>query len=327
MFAKVHRPVNTPGVINNKGTCVKLAEYLQKENENVSDENKTSFFNSQYDSCASSTVINSIDNNIMKLTKRDDKFYMLSLNPSNYENKNLIFQATGKDVKSFDELTKDDKQKVFSEMREYTRKCMDSYAQNFNRENINSGADLVYYAKIETERHYHHFEKAVKDGEANTGDLKPGINLHVHIVVSRKDLTGKTKLSPLSKSRGNTWDFEGKQVTRGFNHVQWKDNCNTLFRENYNSSEKYSSFFQNRVSENKLNKELKSGVSKIENTIVNKVENKIKKETLQGHFSDERKIVTNVNKTINVITNPKQAIISNLKKQVRDIISGNDKTV
>ena len=31
MYCKVHRPVNTPGVSDNKGKCVQLVEYLSKE--------------------------------------------------------------------------------------------------------------------------------------------------------------------------------------------------------------------------------------------------------------------------------------------------------
>lgn len=31
MYCSVHRPVNTPGVSDNKGSCLQLVEYLSKE--------------------------------------------------------------------------------------------------------------------------------------------------------------------------------------------------------------------------------------------------------------------------------------------------------
>lgn len=322
MFAKVHKPVNTPGVINNKSSCITLAEYLQKENESEPDVNKTAFFNAKYDSCASTTVINNIDNNVQKLSKRDDKFYMLSLNPSHREAQNLIQNVTGKSVENFDQLNPVEKQIVFDELRNYTRNSLDLYAKNFNRENIKSGDDLVYYAKIETQRKYHHYDKEVKEGNAKNGDYKSGLNLHIHVIVSRKDITGKIKISPLAKSRGNSWDLNGKQVNRGFNHLKWKNECNEMFWNNYKYTEKYSSTFQNRISENDIN----IGTRSL-NSIQNKIKSKVKNELLQGNFSDERNIVSKVNTTISLVSNPKKVFVGTLKRKVRDILFGNENTL
>jgi len=322
MFAKVHKPVNTPGVINNKSSCITLAEYLQKENESEPDENKTAFFNTKYDSCASTTVINNIDKNVQKLTKRDDKFYMLSLNPSHREAQNLIKNVTGKSVENFDQLNSEEKQLVFEELRNYTRNSMDLYAQNFNRENIKSGDDLVYYAKIETQRKYHHYDKDVKEGKAKNGDYKSGLNLHMHIIVSRKDITGKIKLSPLAKSKGNTWELNGKQVNRGFNHLKWKNECNEMFWNNYKYTEKYSSSFQIRINENNIN----IGTRSL-NPIQSKIKGKVKNELLQGNFGDERNIISKVNTTINLVSNPKQVFANTLKRKVKDILLGNENTL
>ena len=35
MYCKVHRPINTPGVSDNKGKCTQLVEYLSKESQDV----------------------------------------------------------------------------------------------------------------------------------------------------------------------------------------------------------------------------------------------------------------------------------------------------
>ena len=44
-----------------------------------------------------------IDNNHKKLMKRDDKFYMLSINPSQDEAAHLIRKVTGKQVTEFEQ--------------------------------------------------------------------------------------------------------------------------------------------------------------------------------------------------------------------------------
>ena len=35
MYCKVHQPINTPGVSDNKGKCTQLVEYLSKESQDV----------------------------------------------------------------------------------------------------------------------------------------------------------------------------------------------------------------------------------------------------------------------------------------------------
>ena len=120
--------------------------------------------------------------------KRDDKFYMLSINPSQDEAAHLIRKVTGKQVTEFEQLTVEEQEKVIHELKNYSRNCMDLYAENFRREKIKSGKDLVYLGRVETERHYRNSDEEVKEGQAKSGDRKPGLQLHVHIIVSRNDV-------------------------------------------------------------------------------------------------------------------------------------------
>ncbi len=82
---------------------------------------------------------------------------------------------------------------------------MDIYAQNFNKKDGTSknltGKDLVYFAKIEENRYYKGTDEEVKQGVAKQGDVLPGDNTHVHIIVSRTDRSKKIKLSPLANSK------------------------------------------------------------------------------------------------------------------------------
>ena len=200
MFVKVHKPVNTPCVCDNKGRCRVLVEYLLKE----SLEDKSyydTFFSHKEDYVAPVTVMQKIDNNHKRLKKRDDKFYMLSINPSQDEAAHLIRRVTGKQVAEFERLTVEEQEKVIHELKNYSRNCMDLYAENFRREKIKSGKDLVYFGRVETERHYRNSDKEVKEGQAKSGDRKPGLQLHVHIIVSRNDVDTNSKTFTISKKQ------------------------------------------------------------------------------------------------------------------------------
>ena len=171
-----------------------------------------------------------IDGNKKALGANDAKFFMLSLNPSQSEQMHLI----GRKVDDFKELTPQEKKEVFQKLEAFTRSAMDEYALNFGRDNIRGGQDLMYYARVETERSYHPEDEEVKQGIARIGEPKPGLNLHVHVIVSRKSLDGKVKLSPGAKSAGNTWELEGRgTVKRGFSHEGWKVRVQECFNRKF----------------------------------------------------------------------------------------------
>lgn len=248
MFARVHTSTEVKG--NNLGSCHSLAKYLDKEaeQENVSgktlEDRETSsrlvhyldkeegnnFFSSQPGVYDMGEVITNIDANVKHLHKDDTKFYMLTLNPSVAEQKHLI----GKDIEDFHSLSKEEQDEVKAKLVDFTREAMDDYARNFARDNIKSGDDLLYYARIETQRTYKKASEEVRSGLVKAGTLKPGLNLHVHIIVSRNSKDQKTKLSPLVKSKGNDWKLNGAKVRRGFNHEQWKVDVQNTFNNKFN---------------------------------------------------------------------------------------------
>ena len=173
MYCKVHRPVNTPGVSDNKGKCVQLVEYLSKELK----EERTyydNFFSQKEDYVTPLTVMYHMDNNHRTLKRNDDKFYMLTINPSGEEQQHLIEKVTGKKTGEFPELSPEQQKEVLAEMKRLTRECMDEYARNFYREKIRSGDDLVWYGRVETERHYKGDDPEVEAGKAKAGERKPG---------------------------------------------------------------------------------------------------------------------------------------------------------
>lgn len=172
---------------NNKGSSGELVHYLDKENRLFPEALAEHWFNGNAIQIPAYEVKNSIDNNIAKLLKTDAKFFLLNISPSQKEIAWLKDQC-GEDAK-----------KAF---KAYVVEIMDEYARNFNRTGIKSHKDLLWFAKLENHRYYSHRDKEVKNGERKTGEVKPGEQMHIQVIVSRKDISNKIKLSPMNKSKG-----------------------------------------------------------------------------------------------------------------------------
>lgn len=104
---------------------------------------------------------------------------------------------------------------------------MDAYALNFNKDSITSSKNLLWFGKLEHFRYYSNTDQKVKDGEVNTGDIKEGEQMHLQIIVSRKDITNKIKLSPKNNSRGKNVVHSSKFGQ--FDNLAFKENSEKLF--------------------------------------------------------------------------------------------------
>ncbi|MEM6342932.1 MAG: DUF5712 family protein [Bacteroidota bacterium] len=164
---------------SNQGSVGKLVRYLEKENRGKASTERTPFFSHQRDRVSGYEVQRHIDGNVRKLSRKDGKFYLVNISPSQKE-----LQHIGNDPRK---------------LMIYTRQVMQAYAENFGKGL--EGKDLVYYAKIEQDRYYHGNDPAVKAGKAKQGEPKPGLQTHIHVIVSRKDQENRLKLSPLSRHR------------------------------------------------------------------------------------------------------------------------------
>ena len=101
MFAKVHPPTDIKG--GNKGSCYDLATYLNKEQGTGQN-----FFSHTEDNVTVEDVIININNNKKAIGKDEAKFYMVSLNPSEAEQRHLI----GRNVSDVSELSEAERQTV-----------------------------------------------------------------------------------------------------------------------------------------------------------------------------------------------------------------------
>ena len=227
MFVRIHKTNDyTHG---NSESCSGLVQYLEKENEieGVGIEDREMFFSQDQDKVSSFGVSNSIDNNKAKLSKNEAKFYMISVNPSQTEMQFMAKQISGRNVSSLEEMTKSEIEKFKLALKDYTRGVMDEYGKNFNKGL--EGKDILYYGKVEHERHFSRHDKEVKEGLKKAGELKQGFQSHVHVIVSRKDITNKIRLSPFTNHKNSKNILNGKEVQIGFNRKEFAQNCEKRF--------------------------------------------------------------------------------------------------
>ena len=172
------------GTYNNVASSRQLASYLEHEDLERMEKGiyTEGFFNLTDDNIYKSIVVKDLDNNIGQLLKKDAKFYANHVSPS--ENELRVMGST--------------EQEQAEAMKRYIREVfIPEYAKNFNKGL--SEADIKFYGKI-------HFDR-------NRSNNK--LNMHCHLIVSRKDQNNKKKLSPLTNHK-NT---QKGTVTGGFGRV------------------------------------------------------------------------------------------------------------
>ena len=172
------------GTYNNAGSSRQLVSYMEHEDLKRMEKGiyTDGFFNLMDDNIYKSKVIKDIDGNIGQLLKTDAKFYAIHISPSESE-----LRAMG-----------NTEQEKAEAMKRYIREVfIPEYANNFNKGL--SEADIKFYGKI-------HFDRSRSDNK---------LNIHCHLIVSRKDQANKKKLSPLTNHK-NT---KKGTVTGGFDRV------------------------------------------------------------------------------------------------------------
>ena len=163
-------PPPSNGIYNNAGSCRQLANYMEHEDMERMQQGiyTEGFFNLTEDNLYKSQVIKEIDGNIGQLLKTDAKFYAIHVSPSEKE-----LQRMGST-----------EQEQAEAMKRYIREVfIPEYAKNFNKGL--SAEDIKFYGKI-------HFNRDRSENK---------LNMHCHLIVSRKDQSNKVKISPLTNHR------------------------------------------------------------------------------------------------------------------------------
>lgn len=212
------------GIYNNAGSCRQLANYLEHEDLDRMKKGfyTEGFFNLAEDNIYKSKIIKDIDSNIGQLLKTDAKFYAIHVSPSEKE-----LRTMG-----------NTEQEQAESMKQYIRKVFISeYAKNFNKEL--SALDIKFYGKI-------HFDRSRSNNE---------LNMHCHLIISRKDQANKKKLSPLTNHK-NT---KNGVIKGGFNRVnlfqQVEQGFDRLF--GYNRQELESFDYRNTMKNGSISEQLR----------------------------------------------------------------------
>ena len=214
----------TNGTYNNSGSSRRLANYLEHEDLERMEKGiyTEGFFNLTEDNIYKSKVIKDIDANIGQLLKTEAKFYAIHVSPSKKE-----IQAMG-----------NTEQEQAEAMKRYIREVfIPEYAKNFNKEL--SATEIKFYGKI-------HFDRSRSNNE---------LNIHCHLIVSRKDQVNKKKLSPLTNHK-NT---KNGIIKGGFDRVnlflQLEQGFDKLF--NYNRQPKESFTYRNTMTNGSISEQFK----------------------------------------------------------------------
>ncbi|WP_418754885.1 DUF5712 family protein [Eubacterium ventriosum] len=237
-------PPPSKGTYNNAGSSRKLCNYLEHEDMERMEQGiyTEGFFNLTDDNIYKSQVIKGIDGNIGQLLKTDAKFYAIHVSPSEKE-----LQAMG-----------NTEQEQAESMKRYIREVViPEYAKNFNKGL--SAEDIKFYGKI-------HFSRDRSDNE---------LNMHCHLIVSRKDQSNKKKLSPLTNHKNTKkgtvkGGFDRKnlfqQAEQGFDRLFSHQRQLTESFEYYNTMKNGSIVEQLKLQENIQNSDFESKFANSQNT-------------------------------------------------------------
>ena len=180
---------------HNSGSCGGYASYLEHENIEKAEagmhDQQIPFFNPFGAPVDRLVVVKSLDRNTTQLHRDDAKFY------------SVILSFSEDEVKSMG----GSRNEVLTSVHNVVERTMDQYAKNFHCDGVNSHADLKYYYVIHEYR----------------SGFEPG--LHVHVIVSRKDVTNRFKLSPMTNHRGGSSGV----IKRGFDRDSFYRECEKIF--------------------------------------------------------------------------------------------------
>ena len=194
MYVKLINPAtHGQAAYDNSGSSAQTLNYLKQEAGR--DGQEAAFFNSEEDGLSAQELMHDIDSNVKGLRAEDAKFYSLVISPSE------------------DELAHIDNDE--EKLKDYTRRVMEQYAQNFQlKEGKQLNAeDIVWGATIHQERSYRGTDPEVTAGNARAGGQRPGLQTHIHVIVSARDAGQKITLNP--GGRRNRFDLMKWQAGAG----------------------------------------------------------------------------------------------------------------
>lgn len=250
--------------------------YLEKENENLPVNEQEFFFNHFEDSVPVEKVIEDIDANTNRLMKKEPKFYAITISPSqrelshlknhSEELKNYTRKVMEVYVKSFNRELNGRKLTV-ADIKYYGKiehkrhfKASDE-AIRWNQPWANQILALKHelrkvecgelqgdekYLAADIKRLEKLSPQKIEGKRVVIGMEKPGLQTHIHLIVSRRDASNSISLSPGSKYKASEVRMHGKTVKRGFDRNSFFKNAEKVFDKEFNFKREFTEYYQTR---------------------------------------------------------------------------------
>ena len=247
-----------------------FVDYLEKENEGKEPEFQENFFDQHNDEIPPEEVVKEIDGNTAKLKKVEPKFYSLTINPSRSELKainndpELLRKYIREAMKDYAASFHRDRPVTVDDIKYFAKIEHERTFKGFDKEVRENQPYRAQIAKLENnlrkmkrgelqgnipqiENKLAELKNQIPhkiDGKAiEQGMKKPGFQTHIHIIVSRKDVTNRFSLSPGSKYMQSESKLNGRVIKRGFNRNLFYEKAektfDTMFKHKRNFVETY----------------------------------------------------------------------------------------
>ncbi|MEQ9443899.1 MAG: DUF5712 family protein [Cyclobacteriaceae bacterium] len=194
-------------VFSNRGSCKKTVSYLGHERQQQP--GAAHFFNQHQDAITGKEVQIAIDQNARGLRKQQEKFYSLVFSPSLEEVAHIHNDP--------------------NKLKAFTRQAMENYAQNFrfprHPGKTLTEKDLHWFATI-------HQSRIEKKGPKK-GQIKPGYQTHIHVLVSAQNQDRSLRLNP--RSYRSRFPIKDWQIQNGKTFQQLFDYQKTTTAEKLTS--------------------------------------------------------------------------------------------
>ncbi|MCR9228341.1 MAG: DUF5712 family protein [Flavobacteriaceae bacterium] len=244
--------------------------YLEKENQEVEPAEQETFFDQNENAIPPEKVISEIDGNTAKLKKREPRFYSIVVSPSQRELKQIstdpeaLRQYIREIMKDYAASFYRDRTVTVDAIKYYAKIEHERSFRGFEkqvRENAPYRKQIAKLrnelAKVEREeiqgnpktiqQEIHRLAQEaphkIKGQMIVAGSKKQGLQSHIHIIVSRKDVTNTYSLSPGSKFKASETTLHGKRVKQGFSRDQFyqsaENTFDRIFAYDRNFMEKY----------------------------------------------------------------------------------------
>ena len=231
-------------------------EYLEKEDIGKHTDLKENFFDQYNDRIAPEKVISEIDGNTAKLRKRDPKFYSMVASPSQRELKAMnndpahLRRYVRELMKDYAASFNRNQQVTVDKIKYYAKIEHQRTFRGFEKQVVENAPYRKEIAKLrndirkvergEIKGNVKKLEKKIEklydqaphkqNGKMIVAGMqKEGFQTHVHIIISRKDVTNTYTLSPLVKHKASEVILNGKPTKRGFDRDKFYEASEKTF--------------------------------------------------------------------------------------------------